>query len=59
MADTGELKSFEDGIARGYRFCGWGSLKEPIEKTYPQLAGSYVGMRCFRARHPHARPNCH
>ena len=41
---SGAIKSLEDGINRGYRFCGWASLKDPIERAYPKLAGLYIGM---------------
>ena len=58
MADTGELQSLRDGIDRGYTFCGWASLKDPIERTYPEIAGLYIGTRrsnfpSWRGEQPH------
>lgn len=39
---SGSITSLDQGIERGYRFCGWASLQKPIERTYPRLAGLYV-----------------
>ena len=40
----GTIQSLEEGISRGYRFCGWGSLREPLEASYPRLKGLYIGL---------------
>lgn len=42
--NTGQLASFEQGVALQWTFCGWESLKGPILKVYPELKPLYVGL---------------
>jgi hypothetical protein len=40
----GTISSLHEGLARGYRFCGWHALRESIEAQYIELQGRYVGL---------------
>ena len=42
--NQGTITTLEQGIDRGYRFCGWGSLTSAIESNYPKLKSLYVGL---------------
>lgn len=43
-ASRASITSLEEGIERGYRFCGWASLQSSLEAAYPALQGLYVGL---------------
>jgi hypothetical protein len=43
-ANRATIGSLQEGVARGYRFCGWGALRESFERQYTELQGRYVGL---------------
>jgi len=43
-ASRSSITSLEEGIERGYRFCGWASLQSSLQAAYPALQGLYVGL---------------
>jgi hypothetical protein len=43
-SQAGTIQSLDEGLSRGYRFCGWASLQEVLEASYPRLKGLYVGL---------------
>lgn len=42
MTSRVAIRSLEEGISQGYRFCGWGALQRPIEAAIPGMLGRYV-----------------
>ena len=51
-ASSGAITSLNEGITRGYKFCGWASAQQSIEAAFPLIRGFYVpledGIQSFR-----------
>ena len=40
----GAINSLDEGLDRGYTFCGWDSFKQPMEAAFPKMRGRYTGL---------------
>ena len=43
-ATTAQISSLQEGVSRGWTFCGWSSLQAPMEAKFPELRGRYVKL---------------
>ena len=43
-ASSGTITSLDEGISRGYKFCGWASAQQSIEAAFPLIRGFYVPL---------------
>ena len=41
---SAEITSLEDGLTKGYSFCGWATFEGTLVAVFPKLQGKYVGI---------------